>query len=102
MFIPDGGIDVLALEMIKQFPTDAADQAALRSNAFFVLGHAEKSKKWMLVHAEIEKIQAGGISNRYPLVESKKSNVELVPITRPPLASPGEVGDVSVAVSRIP
>jgi hypothetical protein len=60
MFIPDGDIDVLARDMMKHFPTDAADQATLRSNAFFVLGHAEKSKKWLLVTHEIKKIiQAG-------------------------------------------
>jgi hypothetical protein len=32
--------------------------AALRSSAFFHLGYADKSKKWLLVRAEIEKILA--------------------------------------------
>jgi hypothetical protein len=45
--------------MIKHFPADAAERAALRSNALFVLGYSEKSKKWLLVTEEIRKIQAG-------------------------------------------
>jgi hypothetical protein len=49
MIIPDGDIDVLARDMIKHFLGNAADQAALRSNAFFVLGYIDKSKKWLLV-----------------------------------------------------
>jgi hypothetical protein len=56
--IPDYDVGILAREMIKHFPADAADQAALRSSAFFHLGYAEKSKKWMLVRAEIKKILA--------------------------------------------
>jgi len=58
MFFPDGDVDTLAQHMIKQFPVDAADRAALRSNAFFVLGYAEKSKKWRQVAEEIRKIRA--------------------------------------------
>ncbi|HEV8715668.1 MAG TPA: hypothetical protein VGX03_22925 [Candidatus Binatia bacterium] len=46
----------LAQEMIEHFPVDAADQAALRSSAFFHLGYAGKSKKWLLIRAEIKKI----------------------------------------------
>ena len=57
MFIPDGGVDVLAHDMVKQYAADAVDRATLFSNALFVLGETEKSKKWMLVRAEIEKIQ---------------------------------------------
>ena len=58
MFIPDGDIDVLARDMIKDFLGYAADQATLRSNAFFVLGYIDKSKKWLLVTEEIKKMQA--------------------------------------------
>ncbi len=61
MFIPDGDVDVLARDMIKHFPADAADRAMLRSNAFFVLGRAETGKKWLLVTEEIKKIQAGQV-----------------------------------------
>jgi hypothetical protein len=42
--------------MIKKFPADAADQATLRSSAFFHLGYAEDSKMWLQVRAEIKKI----------------------------------------------
>ena len=59
MYVPDGDIGTLAQDMIKEFPADAADRATLRSNAFFVLGYAEKSKKWLQVTEEIKKIQAG-------------------------------------------
>src|SRR4029450_10859658 len=45
--------------MIKHFPADAADRAALRSNALLVLGYSNKSKKWLLVTEEIRRIQAG-------------------------------------------
>jgi hypothetical protein len=58
--IPDFDIESLAQEMIKHFPADAADQAALRSSAFFHLGYIEKSKKWLLVRALIKKILADG------------------------------------------
>ncbi|MGE0119093.1 MAG: hypothetical protein AB7S71_07280 [Dongiaceae bacterium] len=58
--IPDDDIDVLAREMIKHFPADAALRAAMRSEALSVLGYVERSKKWLLVHAEIETILAGG------------------------------------------
>ena len=59
MFVLDGDVEVLARAMIKNFPADAADRAALRSNAFFVLGRTETSRKWMQVSEEIERIQAG-------------------------------------------
>ena len=59
MFVPDSNVDVLARDMIKEFPADAADRATLRSNAFFVLGYAEKSKKWLLVTEEIKNIIQG-------------------------------------------
>jgi hypothetical protein len=54
MLIPDGPVDVLARDLIKQFPADAADRATLRSNAFFVLGYPERSRKWMLVAEAIK------------------------------------------------
>jgi hypothetical protein len=54
--IPNDDVEVLAQDMIKHFPADAADQAALRSSAFFAMGYVEKSKKWMLVRATIKKI----------------------------------------------
>jgi hypothetical protein len=41
MHIPDGDVDDLAKGLL------------------FLLGHADKSKKWMLVRASVEKIQAG-------------------------------------------
>jgi hypothetical protein len=56
--IPDFDVEILAQEMIKHFSADAADQAALRSSAFFHLGYVEKSKKWLLVRALIKKILA--------------------------------------------
>jgi uncharacterized small protein (DUF1192 family) len=56
--IPDDDVEVLAQDMIRHFPTDAALRATMRSDALSVLGYAEKSKKWLLVRAEIEKIQA--------------------------------------------
>jgi hypothetical protein len=56
--IPNDDVEVLAREMIKHFPANAADQAALRSSAFLHLGYSEKSKKWLLVSAEIKKILA--------------------------------------------
>ena len=55
---PNDDVETLAQEMIKHFPADAADQAALRSSAFFHLGYVEKSKKWLLVRALIQKILA--------------------------------------------
>jgi len=55
----DGEIDVLARAMITNYPKDAVDRATLRSNAFFVLGRVETSKKWLQVTEEIKKIQAG-------------------------------------------
>jgi hypothetical protein len=57
--IPDDDVEILAREMIKHFPADAVARAAMRSDALSVLGHAEKGKKWLLVRAEIEKMQAG-------------------------------------------
>jgi hypothetical protein len=59
MYVPDGNVDDLAKGLIKDYPKDALDRAALMSNMLFLLGHAEKSKKWLLVRASIEKIQAG-------------------------------------------
>ena len=59
MVVPDGDVDALAQHMIKTFSTGAVDRAALRSNAFFVLGRAETSKKWLRVSEEIKKIQSG-------------------------------------------
>lgn len=58
--IPDDDVEVLAREMIKHFPADAAVRAAVRSEALSVLGHAERSRKWLLVRAEIERILADG------------------------------------------
>jgi hypothetical protein len=57
MMVPDGDVDVLAQHMMKAFPADAADRAAMRSNAFFVLGYREKSEKWLRVREQIKKIQ---------------------------------------------
>ena len=54
--IPNDDVEVLAKEIIKHFPADAADQAALRSSVFFHMGYTGKSKKWLLVQAEIKKI----------------------------------------------
>lgn len=59
MMITDGEADFLARSMIKYFPTDAADRAARRSNAFFVLGFIEKSDRWLRIAEEIKKIRAG-------------------------------------------
>jgi len=59
MMVPEGDVDILARAMIKNYPADAADRAAFRSNAFFVLGHVETSEKWLLVSEEIKKIRAG-------------------------------------------
>jgi hypothetical protein len=56
--IPNDDIEVLAQDMIKNFRTDAADQASLRSSAFFHMGYVEKSKRWMLVRAKIKEILA--------------------------------------------
>jgi hypothetical protein len=73
--IPDNNVEILAREMIKNFPADAADQATLRSSAFFAMGYAGKSKKWMLVRAEIKKIlaaadpESGLDCNRRKLIE---------------------------------
>jgi hypothetical protein len=65
MMIPDGDIDALAQHMIKAFPSDAADRAAMRSNAFFVLGYREKSEKWLRVREQIKKIQ-GQTQEQWP------------------------------------
>jgi hypothetical protein len=40
--------------MITQFPTDAADRAALRASAFLAMGYFEKSKKWLLIRTKIK------------------------------------------------
>jgi hypothetical protein len=55
MMVPDGNVDVLARDMIKQLPADAADRAAVLSNAFFVLGNVEKSDKWLRISEEIKR-----------------------------------------------
>jgi hypothetical protein len=59
MVVPDDDVDALVRHMIKSFPADAVDRAALRSNAFFVLGRAETSEKWLRVSEKIKKIQSG-------------------------------------------
>jgi hypothetical protein len=59
MEFSDGDVGDLAKGMIKKHPTDAVDQAALVSNMLFLLGRAEISKKWLLVRAEIKRMQAG-------------------------------------------
>lgn len=59
MIVPEGDVDTLARAMIENYHAEAADRAALRSNAFFVLGHVETSATWLLVSDEIKKIQAG-------------------------------------------
>ena len=57
MMSPDGEVDALAQHMIKTFPADAAARAALRSDAFFVLGQRETCEKWLRVSKQIRKIQ---------------------------------------------
>ena len=52
--------------MITTFPADAADRAAMRSNAFFVLGYREQSEKWLRVSEQIKKIQAPQIRQAWP------------------------------------
>jgi hypothetical protein len=89
MFIPDGTVDVLARDMVKRYAADALDRATLFSNALFVLGQDEKSKKWMLVRAEIEKIQAGIIGVLQPRIETKKANDQPV-CSKPSLAGGGQ------------
>jgi len=59
MKIPNGDVGDLARGMIRKHPTEALDRAALMSNMFFLLGRAELSKKWLLVRAEIQRMQAG-------------------------------------------
>ena len=61
MIVPDGDVEALALHMLKTFPADAADRAAFRSNAFFVLGRRKTSEKWLRISEEITKLQAGQI-----------------------------------------
>jgi len=56
--IPNDDVEILAREMVKHFPANAADQAALRSTAFLHMGYHERSKKWLLVHEEIKKMTA--------------------------------------------
>jgi hypothetical protein len=61
MLIPnEGEIEVLAQELIKHFPSNAADMAAQRSSAFLRMGYAGESKKWVLVRTEIEKLLRSG------------------------------------------
>ena len=57
--LPNDDVELLAQQMIEHFPANAADEAALRSAGFFHLGYTDKSKKWLLVRAEIKKILAG-------------------------------------------
>jgi len=104
MLIPDGDVDALAQHMIKNFPDDAADRAMLRSNAFFVLGRAEMSKKWLQVTEEIKKIQAGqraAHEDELLLIDTvapEKSNGRLLPSCRPtshPAARSGRPADVA-------
>jgi len=64
--IADDDVEVLAQEMIKQFPADAADQAVLRSSALFAMGYLEKSKKWLLVRAKIKNILADASTDSRP------------------------------------
>jgi hypothetical protein len=59
MNVPGGDVGDLARGMIKKYPTDAVDRAALVSSMLFLLGRAEMSKKWLLVRAEIKRMQAG-------------------------------------------
>ena len=84
MFIPDGGVDVLAHDMVKQYAADAVDRATLFSNALFVLGETERSKKWMLVRAEIEKIQR---HTEQPPTEPMKSSDERLSQSPSPLVA---------------
>jgi len=58
MSATDSEIDILAREMTRDYPKDAADKAMLRSNAFRVLGYAEKSEKWERVAEAIKKMSA--------------------------------------------
>jgi len=90
MLIPDGGVGVLAHDMVKQYAADAVDRATLFSNALFVLGQAEESKKWMLVRAEIEKIQRG--TEQPPTEPMKSSDERLFQSPSPPVALSCEVG----------
>jgi hypothetical protein len=61
MIVPDGDVEALVQRMLKTFPADAADRAAFRSNAFFVLGNRKTSERWLRVSEEIKKIQVGQI-----------------------------------------
>jgi hypothetical protein len=60
MIVPDGDVEALAQHMLETFPDDAADRAAFRSNAFFVLGRCDTSEKWLRVSEEIQRIQGLG------------------------------------------
>src|SRR5882724_744814 len=104
MFIMDAEIDVLARAMITNYPKDAVDRATLRSNAFFVLGRVETSKKWMQVTEEIKKIQAGQRAGHedesllIDIVAPEKSNGPLLPSCRPtshPTARSGRPADIA-------
>ena len=59
MKIPNGDVVDLARSMIGKHATGAMDRAALMSNMLSLLGRAELSKKWLLVRAEIQRMQAG-------------------------------------------
>ena len=67
--MPNDDVETLAQEMIKLFPTDAANQAVLRSSQFSAMGYFEKSKKWLMVRTKIKKILAdhGKETVRVPL-----------------------------------
>jgi hypothetical protein len=64
MNVPNGDVGDLAKGMIQKHPTDAVDRAALVTNMLFLLGRTEMSKKWLLVRAEIKRMQAGQRSAR--------------------------------------
>jgi hypothetical protein len=55
--IPDDNVEILAQEMVKHFPADAALRASMHSDALSALGYLERSKKWLLVTNEIKKVQ---------------------------------------------
>ena len=97
MMVPEGDVDILARAMIKNFPTDAVDQAALRSNAFFVLGNLETSERWLLVSDEIQKIiqagQAAGHDGETHLIDTVAPEKSCP--TPPPPTTQGKRGDAA-------
>ena len=56
MRVPNGAVDDLAREMLRTYPIDASDRAALISNMLYLLGRADLSRKWLLVRAVIQKV----------------------------------------------